>query len=230
MWTVLAFISTLTFAIINWVAVARGWKRIETFAKPATMALLFVTLALAAGFSNRVLVYFGLGILFSLVGDILLLISYQRNSNRWFLAGLGAFLLAQGAYIVGLNIPLGGPSPLLATLIAILLALASGRLLQPILAGVRARGLRRMVGPVAVYGGVIELMLLSALLTFLRPDWKPTACALVSLGAALFFFSDVLLAWNKFVRPVKNGRLLNMVAYHLGQIALVAGVIIHYER
>lgn len=230
MWTVLAFISTLTFAIINWAAVARGWKRIETFVKPATMALLFVTLALATGFSNRVLVYFGLGILFSLVGDILLLISYQRNSNRWFLAGLGAFLLAQGAYIVGLNIPLGGHSPLLATLIAILLALASGRLLQPILTGVRAHGLRRMVGPVAVYGGVIELMLLSALLTFLNPDWKPSASALVSLGAALFFSSDVLLAWNKFVRPVKNGRLLNMVAYHLGQIALVVGVIIQYER
>lgn len=230
MWTALAFISMLTAAIINWMAVARGWKRVETLAKPATMALLFATLALAAGFRERPLVFFGSGILFSLVGDIFLLFSFQRNSNRWFLAGMGAFLLAQGAYIVALNMPLGGRSPLLATVIAIILAIAAGRILQPILAGVRARGLPRMVTPVAVYGGAIELMLLSALLTFLRPDWEFSACALVSLGAALFFFSDVLLAWNKFVRPVKNGRLLNMVAYHLGQIALISGAVLQFGR
>jgi uncharacterized membrane protein YhhN len=199
MWTALAFISMLTCAIINWMAVARGWKRIETFAKPATMALLFATLALAAGFKDRPLVFFGLGILFSLVGDIFLLFSFQRNSNRWFLAGMGAFLLAQGTYIVALNMPFGGSSPLVDTVIAIVLALAAGRLLKPILAGVRARGLPRMVVPVAVYGGAIELMLLSALLTFMSPAWKSFPSALVSMGAALFFFSDVLLAWNKFV-------------------------------
>ena len=172
MWTALAFLSMLTCAIINWMAVGRAWKRIETIAKPATMALLFATLALAAGFSSRPLVFFGLGILFSLVGDVFLLFSFQRNSNRWFLAGMGAFLLAQVAYIIALNIPFGGSSPLVETVIAIVLALAAGRLLQPILAGVRARGLPRMVAPVAVYAGAIDLMLLSALLTFLSPAWN----------------------------------------------------------
>jgi uncharacterized membrane protein YhhN len=211
-------------------AVARAWKRIETIAKPATMALLFATLALAAGFRSRPLVFFGLGILFSLVGDVFLLFSFQRNSNRWFLAGMGAFLLAQGAYIIALNIPFGGSSPLVETVIAIVLALAAGRLLQPILAGVRARGLPRMVAPVAVYAGAIDLMLLSALLTFLSPAWKPFPSVLVSLGAALFFSSDVLLAWNKFVKPVKNGRLLNMVAYHLGQMALISGAVLQFRR
>jgi len=230
MWAALAFLSMLTFAVINWMAVARAWKRIETFAKPATMVLLFTTLALAAGFRDRPLVFFGLGVLFSMIGDIFLLLSFQHNSNRWFLAGMGAFLLAQAAYIIALNMPFGGRSPLVATVIAVVLAVAAGRILQPILAGVRSRGLPRMVVPVAVYAGAIDLMLLSALLTFLSPAWKPFPSALVSLGAALFFFSDVLLAWNKFVKTVKNGRLLNMVAYHLGQFALVAGAVMQFRR
>ena len=34
-----------------------------------------------------------------------------------------------------------------------------------------------------------------------------------------------ILAWNKFVSPVKNGRVLNITLYHLGQIGLIAGVI-----
>jgi uncharacterized membrane protein YhhN len=64
----------------------------------------------------------------------------------------------------------------------------------------------------------------------MSPAWKSFPSALVSMGAALFFFSDVLLAWNKFVRPVKNGRLLNMVSYHLGQIALISGAVLQFGR
>ena len=46
---------------------------------------------------------------------------------------------------------------------------------------------------------------------------------MVSLGAILFIFSDTLLAWNKFVKPIRRGRLALMIAYHLGQMALIAG-------
>lgn len=79
-----------------------------------------------------------------------------------------------------------------------------------------------------VYGVVITLMLLSAMLTLFRLEWKATPAALVSVGAMLFFFSDVILAWNKFVAPIKNGRMMNMITYHLGQIALIVGVIIRF--
>ena len=77
---------------------------------------------------------------------------------------------------------------------------------------------------------VITLMLLSALLTLNNPVWKTSASGLVAGGAILFYFSDVLLAWNKFVNPIKNGRLANMILYHLGQAALVAGVIIQFGK
>ena len=72
-------------------------------------------------------------------------------------------------------------------------------------------------------------MLLSALLTLSRPDWEMHAALTVSVGATLFMLSDAILAWNRFVRPIKNGRVMNMAAYHLGQIVLVIGVVAHWS-
>ncbi len=37
----------------------------------------------------------------------------------------------------------------------------------------------------------------------------------------LFFYSDAVLAWNRFVRPLRWGRVVNIVPYHLGQAILV---------
>jgi uncharacterized membrane protein YhhN len=67
-------------------------------------------------------------------------------------------------------------------------------------------------------------------LTLFRMEWNAIAALLAALGAFLFYFSDVILAWNKFVMPIKNGRIINMVTYHLGQIALIAGVLIQFAR
>ncbi len=104
--------------------------------------------------------------------------------------------------------------------------MSAARLLRQIVAGLSVKGQRKLIGPVIAYGVVITLMLLSAMLTLFRPEWKTTPAALVSLGAMLFFFSDAILAWNKFVSPIKNGRVLNMVTYHLGQIGLIVGVVL----
>lgn len=223
MLTLLLVIVVLVIAAVDWAAVAKGWRKVEYISKPATMVMLLVTLALAGGFGATALVCFGLGIIFSLAGDIFLLLS-----NRWFIAGLAAFLLAHVSYIIGLNTPIGDASPLWAIVIGIILALATARVLKPILAGVREKGQGNLVVPVVTYGAVITLMLLSALLTIYRTDWKTSASGLVSLGAILFYFSDIILAWNRFVKPFKNSRVMNMVAYHLGQIALITGVIVQF--
>jgi uncharacterized membrane protein YhhN len=227
------WILVLTVAVLDWIAVAKGWKKIEYIAKPLTMVALFLTMLpglLATGFKSIPLICFGLGILFSLAGDIFLMVSYARFSNRWFLPGLTAFLLAHVAYIAGLNVPPPDVSPFWSIGLAVLLALTASRILRRIVAGVRAKGLPRMVIPVTAYGTVITLMLLSALLTLYRTDWSTNAAGLVALGAFLFYMSDIILAWNRYVNPIKNGRVLNMAAYHLGQIALVAGVIAQFGK
>ena len=213
----------LAVAVVDWIAVAKGWKKVEYIAKPWTMAALFLVLALVGGFSSLPLIFFGLGILFSLAGDVFLMFS-----DRWFIPGLVSFLLAHVAYIIGFNIPLPVVSPTWALVVALVLAFSAARLLRPIVAGLAAKGQRKLIAPVIVYGVVITLMLLSAMLTLFRLEWKATPAALVSVGAMLFFYSDAILAWIKFVAPIKNGRMMNMITYHLGQIALIAGVLIQF--
>jgi uncharacterized membrane protein YhhN len=82
---------------------------------------------------------------------------------------------------------------------------------------------------VAIYGAVISLMLLSAMLKLTDPAWGAGASVLVALGAFLFFLSDIVLAWNKFVSPIQNGRMLNIGMYHIGQILLAAGVVMQFK-
>jgi uncharacterized membrane protein YhhN len=224
------FILLFLVALVDWVAVAKSWKKVEYIAKPAAMLILLGLLALVGGFGSLPLICFSLGIFFSMAGDVFLMISYARFSERWFLPGLAAFLLAHVSYIVGLNTPLPNVSPIWSLGLAIILALGAARILRRIIDGVRQKGLPRLVRPVSLYGMVITLMLLSALLTLNNPAWKTSAGGLVALGAILFYFSDILLAWNKFVNPIKNGRLANMILYHLGQAALVAGVLIQFAK
>jgi len=224
------FILLFLVALVDWVAVAKSWKKVEYIAKPAAMLILLGLLALVGGFGSLPLICFSLGIFLSMAGDVFLMISYARFSERWFLPGLAAFLLAHVSYIVGLNTPLPNVSPIWSLGLAIVLALGAARILRRIIDGVRQKGLPRLVRPVSLYGMVITLMLLSALLTLNNPAWKTSAGGLVALGAILFYFSDILLAWNKFVNPIKNGRLANMILYHLGQAALVAGVLIQFAK
>ena len=220
----LLLILVFVAAVADWAAVAKGWKKTEYIAKPATMLLLFVWLVVLSHLRG-VLMWFGLGVLFSLVGDVFLMIS-----DRWFLAGLVAFLLAQVMYIVGLNLPLPDVSPVVSIGLALLLGVSSARVLRRITGGLAAKGLGRLVVPVLVSGMIITVMLLSAMLTLFRGDWKSTPSLVVSTGAILFYFSDLLLAWDRFVTPVRNGRLINMVRYHLGQIALIFGAVLQFGK
>lgn len=214
---ILAFI----FAAFEALALWKDWRWLEFVAKPAVMVCLFLWLYTTAGLQGALL-WFGLGILFSLAGDVALLFI-----DRFFMPGLVAFLLAQVAYLVGFNTPFPRELGVLALAIAIVLGLSAVRLLRRLVAGVRMTN-ARMVTPVILYSTVITLMLLSALLTLFRPDWASTPAYLVSLGAFLFYLSDIVLAWNKFVSPIRNGRMLNIGLYHLGQIAIVAGAAMQF--
>ena len=224
------FILLFLVAVTDWLAVAKNWKKLEYIAKPAAMLVLLGLLALVGSFNSVPLICFGLGIFFSLAGDVFLMVSYARISERWFLMGLAVFLCGHAAYIVGLNTPLPNVSPIWSLGLAVVLALGAARILRRIMDGVRKKGLPQLVRPVGLYGMVITLMVLSALLTLNNTAWKTSAAGLVALGAILFYFSDILLAWNKFVNPIKNGRLANMMLYHLGQAALVAGVLIQFAK
>ena len=214
---ILAFI----FAVLESLALWKGWRKLEFVAKPAVMVCLFIWLVATAGLQGALL-WFGVGILFSLTGDIFLLFI-----DRFFIFGLIAFLLGHIAYLIGFNVPFPETLGVWVFGIAIVVGLSAVRLLRRIMEGVRTTQ-KRLVAPVIVYGTVITLMLLSALLTLFRPDWASTPAYLVSLGAFLFYLSDIILAWNRFVAPIENSRMLNIGIYHLAQIAIVVGVGIQF--
>lgn len=214
-WLILAFV----FAALQALAVWREWGRLEYLAKPAVMLCLFAWIYTATGLQGMAL-WFGVGILFSLAGDIFLMVSL----DRLFLPGLFSFLLAHLAYIAGFQdqilVASGGSLFLLA-----ILAVSAVRVIRRIAGAMRARGQTSLVAPVVVYSAVISIMLFAAMSTIFDPAWSTGASLLVSLGAFLFYLSDVILAWNRFVSPIAHGRLMNILTYHLGQIALIAGVI-----
>jgi uncharacterized membrane protein YhhN len=211
----------LAVMALDWLAVAKSWKRLEYFAKPAAMLALLAWLWLnssATGHWAPALGAFAAGLVFSLAGDVMLMLP-----ERFFLAGLVAFLLGHVAYSDGLKSG-GLLLPIEAVLVAPM-ALIGGWLARRIGAALKATGRNRLRAPVVVYAAVISLMVVSALAMLFRPSVPTGTALLLALGAVLFFVSDAVLAWNRFVAPVRGGRLIVIVAYHLGQMTLIAGVV-----
>ena len=214
--------ASIVFAALEALAISKNRRALEFVARPAVIVSLFAWLYLATGLGGAAF-WFGAGLLFSLAGDLLLL-----WSERFFVHGLAAFLLTHSAYVIGFNMPRPAIS-LWSLILAVIVGLSAARLLRRLLTAVRERGQKRFTLPISIYGSVITLMLLSALLTLSNTDWSAGASLLVSFGAFAFYLSDVILAWNKFVAPISNGKLLNIGLYHAGQIALIAGVILQFS-
>lgn len=215
-------VMALIIAVVDWYAVHTQNKKLEYFAKPGVMVALILWMLLNGGLSST-LIWFTLGLVFSMAGDIFLMLPRER-----FIAGLVSFLLAHLMYIAGLNqTPPAVNLP--AAIVAVLVALTWLRIYRSISAGLTASGNTALKYPVLAYSLVISVMLLSALLTLTGETWQPAAALLVSGGALLFFMSDTLLAWNKFVTPLRNGRLAVIVTYHLGQIMIALGAVLHFS-
>jgi len=213
----------LVFAFLQAIAVSRNLQRLEYTAKPAVMVFLFLWLYTSTGLQGSSL-WFGLGILFSLVGDVLLMISPDRT----FLFGLVAFLIAHLFYITGFREELT-TFHAWSLILVIVITLTVGALIRRIVRAMRANRKNKLVGPVILYGTVISVMLYAAMSTIDDPAWKTSAAFSVGIGAFLFCASDAILAWNRFVFPIQNGRVWNIVLYHLGQIGLIAGVISQFR-
>jgi uncharacterized membrane protein YhhN len=213
------FIVVLFFAAGDWLAVARDRRALEVVCKPATLLALLVgawllTRAPHDAWQAR---FFLPGLGLSLVGDIFLML----RGKRFFLLGLVAFLLAHVCYVIGFN-PTMPPWPSFAILIPV--AGIGGLLFRELAQGLRRRGEGKMLAPVAIYSAVLSGMLFSAWATLFRPEWTGLRQGLAIGGASLFFVSDAMLAWDRFVASFPLARLWIHVTYHLGQIALAASI------
>jgi uncharacterized membrane protein YhhN len=149
-----------------------------------------------------------LGLVLSLGGDL----SLVGSSDRMFRIGLVLFLLAHVMYSIGFTVPNGFHMQDLVSG-AVLLGLGIGVFvyLRP--------GLGRMGGPVALYIFVICLMVNRAVSTFFGTAFSLTQAWLVTSGAFLFWVSDLVLAVNRFRKPLR-GAPLGLLLYYGAQLLI----------
>jgi uncharacterized membrane protein YhhN len=204
----LAVALVLAAAFGNWTAVANENKGLEYLCKPAVM-LLLIALALAIDPRDPTArTWFIVALAFSLAGDIFLMLPTDL-----FVFGLGAFLLAHLAYIVGMVADGVQAGRLLAGVVLVTIGIV---ILGTQIARAAYASETALVVPVMAYIGVISAMVVAAIGT-----GEPLAIA----GALLFYTSDALIGWSRFVREYTWAPVVIMVTYHLGQLGLVLSLI-----
>lgn len=210
----------LALAAGNWYAVVAGRRKLEYVFKPAALIAaiawaVWLAAARPAGW-GWLAPFFVTALVLSLAGDVLLMLP---DRSRFFLPGLVFFLLAHLCYVIGFNGTLPPPAALVLLVpVGVLWVL----LFRGIAAGLRRGGNAQMLGAAAAYSAALGLMLFSAWATLFRAEWNLTAQVLAIAGGTLFFVSDTMLAWNRFVRPWPQSHVQVMVTYHLGQFCLAA--------
>jgi len=225
-------IIVLILAILDWIAAEKKLKPLEYAAKPATMLALLWWMWQSTGWGGSML-WFTLGAVFCLAGDVFLMVPRDM-----FIFGLLAFLFGHICYILGLNnvpplVNMGGLFLLiilenvLAIVTIIILAIYLIWLFPKLSRGLAEKGKKALRIPVLIYSLVISLMVYSALMTWNRAGWTNAAALSASIGAVLFFASDSMLAWDRFINPLSHARLRVMVTYHLGQIGIILGAMLH---
>jgi uncharacterized membrane protein YhhN len=205
-----ALLLTLTavIAVADWIAVASGRRRLEYAAKPLTMVGLIATVLAYDTDQSAVRVFVVAALALSLLGDVLLMLP-----DELFVPGLAAFLLAHVAYVVAMLVLGALSGGLLIGLVGV--AIAAAVIGRPIVQGAMRHDPDLRI-PVLAYLGVISLMVATA---------AGTGVAVALAGALLFYGSDAVLGWSRFVADFERSRVVVIVSYHLGQVLLALGLL-----
>ena len=146
-----------------------------------------------------------LGLVLSWIGDAFLL----GTTDKMFLFGLAAFLLAHVAYVIAFTTRGISLKWVLAALIPVaLVSIGTMVWLTPWISA-------EMLIPVRVYSVVISVMVITAFGA--RGNAAPI---LIPFGALLFYFSDMSVAVGQFMQPAFPHYAWGLPFYYTGQIML----------
>lgn len=201
-------VATAAVTVADWVAVVTSRRRLEYVLKPAVMVGLIAVAIAIQPVSSTERAFFVVALVLGLASDVFLMLPRDM-----FVAGLAAALVEHIAYIAGFR-----ARDLSASWLAVAIAIALvsvAAFLPPIVRALR-RSHPRLVWPVLAYVAVFVVMVAGA---------GGTGSLVALAGALLFFYSDAILAWNRFVRPLPYGRIVNMVPYHVGEALLVVSLL-----
>jgi uncharacterized membrane protein YhhN len=199
---------TTVVAVADWAAVLRSLRSLEYVAKPAVMVGLVAVAVAVHPISPVQRAFFIVALVLGLASDVFLMLPRDM-----FLAGLVAAFAEHVAYIAGFR----ARELHLALLVgALLIALVSVAVFVPPIYRALRTARPKLVMPVLGYVAVFVVMVASA---------GATGSLVALAGALLFFYSDAILAWNRFVKPIPLGRIVNIGPYHLGQALLVVSLV-----
>lgn len=172
------------------------------FLKPGTMVIIILIAVWGMGdLSSTFSWWIVAGLLFSILGDIFLMLPKDR-----FVYGLLSFLVGHVCYVIAfLYVPGGGQVGTWVTGSLLLIAIFY---LLKLSKGVFHSGGITLLLAVTAYVAIITSMVWAAFYS-----QQPIIIA----GAILFFFSDAILAWDRFVGKLAYRNFLVMIPYHLAQ-------------
>jgi len=195
-------------ALIDIVAVYRETRTVAYVFKPLSTVLI-ITLALLAQQADRTYqTLIVVGLLFSLAGDVFLMLPERPRS--YFVPGLVAFLFAQLVYIGAFSLGTHWAGIHLVILLPYaLFGLVVGTYLWPRLGAMKA--------PVVLYMIVILGMGWRAGVRVHAADVPITGAVFALVGAVVFILSDLSLAVNRFARPFKAAEAVILSTYFTAQ-------------
>ena len=205
-WAVLGV--ALVVAAADWVSVAASLRWLEYATKPGFMIALIALAIVIHPANHAERLFFIVALALGLISDVFLMLPRDL-----FVAGLGAALVEHLVYISGFRTRELHVGHLL---IAGAIALVSALVIFPTIYAALRRDHPNLVAPVIAYVVVFVLMVAGA---------GGTGSLVALAGALLFFYSDAILAWNRFVKPLPFGRVVNIVPYHIGQALLVVSLV-----
>jgi len=203
-----AFVLAAVASAGDLAAILRHDKRLEYATKPTVMVFLIAAALFIRPASQGERALFVVALALGLAGDVFLMLP-----DDFLLAGIGAFLAGHLAYAVGFRF--AGFSAAGLIIGGIIAAATAGLLLRRVLTALRASGRTKLQTPVLAYAVVISLMTVSA---------TASGNLVAAAGGLLFFFSDVIFAWYRFIKPVRWGQPVNIVMYQAGQALLVVSL------
>lgn len=184
-------------------AIHFNYKVYKYIWKPGTMVLIILLAMTESGLSTAFSYLVLFALLFSLFGDVFLL------REEWFVHGLASFLIAHILYSIGFVVAFDlrftfTTSSLL--IILMMIAILFFLILQP---NVRKNGGRVLLLAVAGYITVITTMVGLSIMT---------GVSILITASILFFISDAVLAFNKFVKRFQLADYMVMSTYFTAQL------------
>jgi uncharacterized membrane protein YhhN len=180
----------------------------------SVLSLLFVMTALLQPHSVPAYFhYLFVGLIFCLIGDVCLALPQKKV----FMGGLTAFWVGHVFYIFSF-----------LSLTSIFHWISSGLLIIFVMSAfiffwLRPH-LRSMFIPVLLYILMITVMASGAWAVFWKSSYQISGRTLILIGSIFFYFSDLFVARNKFIKEEYRNRLLGLPLYYTGQFLLAFSI------